>query len=309
MRVSLLAVTLLLACTAPERPPASEAKTAEAPAPAPDVKVATRAADPAPAPTAPPAAPATSEPAVAWWCTCYYKYSEDGPQPLTACRSAQRDCEALEKGVMAGKSGIIPRSVTHPCQESRAAHPGDLYGGRAEWQPSKKAGSWLSVGACRLPGPGKEVDLEARLPAAENILRDEKLGALKLDLSATEVLAVLGEPAARGRDEEWEADSDFHQEWKWPALGLTLDMVSHKRREVKKVGSIRAVAPSTLQTARGIAVGSTRAEVLRHYGKLRDPEFPVDEQEHFIAGSIYGGLMFDFEAGKVSSIFLGAAAE
>lgn len=49
--------------------------------------------------------------------------------------------------------------------------------------------------------------------------------------------------------------------------------------------------------------------MLRHYGTLRAPDFPVDEEGHFIAGSIYGGLMFDFEGGKVRSIFLGAAAE
>lgn len=312
MLARLLLASLLLACTAPERPPATEAKAAaaaEAPAPAPEAKAAPKAADPAPAPAATPPAPSPGEPAVSWWCACYYKYSEEGPQPLTACRASQRDCETLEKGVMAGKAGIVARSVTHSCQESRAAHPGDLYGGRAAWQPSKKAGSWLGIGACLLPGQGKEVDLEARPRAAEEILADERLGALKMGLSATEVLASLGEPKERGSDEEWEADGAFHQEWRWPALGLTLDMLSHKRRELKKIASIKVEEPSTLQTAKGIAVGSPRAEVLRHYGKLRDPEFPVDEQKQLIAGSIYGGLMFDFKGGKVSSIFLGAAAE
>jgi len=29
----------------------------------------------------------------------------------------------------------------------------------------------------------------------------------------------------------------------------------------------------------------------------------------FVAGSIYGGIIFDFQKGKVSQIFLGAAAE
>lgn len=313
MLVRILAASLLFACTAPERPPASEAKAAAAPvsasAPAPEVKAAAEAADPAPGPVATPPAPSPGEPAVSWWCACYYKYSEEGPQPLTACRGSQKDCETLEKGVMAGKAGIIARSVTHSCQESRAAHPGDLYGGRAEWQPSKKAGSWLSIGACRLPGEGKEVDLEARPRAAEQILADERLGALKIGLSAAEVLAAHGEPKERGSDDEWEADGAFHQEWRWPALGLTLDMISHKRRELKKIASIKVEEPSTLQTLKGIAVGSPRAEVLRHYGKLRDPEFPVDEQKQLIAGSIYGGLMFDFKDGKVSSIFLGAAAE
>ncbi len=31
--------------------------------------------------------------------------------------------------------------------------------------------------------------------------------------------------------------------------------------------------------------------------------------EHFVAGSIYGGLIFSFQNGRVNEIFLGAGAE
>jgi hypothetical protein len=306
---SLVVFLALFACTSAETP---AGKTANEPAKIEEpAKVEAPVEVEAPTTAAPPpvAVAPSDEPIVGWWCTCYYKYGEGEPEQVTACRSTQSDCTSLEKGVMAGKSGIIPRSVTHPCQESKAAHPGDLFGGREQWTPSKKAGSWLSVGACRLPGAGKEVDLEARLPEAENIMSREKIGELKMWMKAKEVVALIGEPASKGENEEWGADAAFHQDWNWPALGLRLDMVSNSKRGEKEVGSMSLKAPATLKTAKGIGIGSSRAEAMKQYGKLKDPDFSDDLEKQLIAGSIYGGLMFDFEKDKVVSIFLGAAAE
>lgn len=301
---TLVASLLVLGCTsAPEKPaePAKAAEPTKGPEPAKLPETPTKATDATPA----------SEPAVGWWCTCYFKQGADGPEPLTACRASQQDCEKLEQAVMAGKQGmgIIAGSVTHACQVSSAAHPGDLYGGRDIWQPSKKPGSWLSLGACRLPGEGKQVDLSARPKEAEELLSREKIGELALGLPAARVIALHGEPGERGRDEIWEADGAHHQDWSWPHLGLTLDMVSDSREGEKKIGSVTTRAPSTLATAKGITIGSPRGEVLELYGALRDPEFPVDDKAQFIAGSIYGGLMFTFADDKVTRLFLGAGAE
>ena len=67
-------------------------------------------------------------------------------------------------------------------------------------------------------------------------------------------------------------------------------------------------APSTLKTLRGIGIGSAEKDVTSAYGELRDDEMSV-AGESFVAGSVYGGVIFDFRDGKVSRIFLGAAAE
>jgi hypothetical protein len=310
---SLVVSLVLFACTSAETPagtPGEAPAKVEEPAKV-EAKVEAKVMVEAPTTATPPAAAVvpSDEPIVSWWCTCYYKYGEGEPEAVTACRSAQSDCTSLEKGVMAGKSGIVPRSVTHPCQESKAAHPGDSFGGREQWTPSKKAGSWLSVGECRLPGAGKEVDLEARLPEAENIMSREKIGELKLWMKAKEVVTLIGEPASKGKDEEWGADGAFHQDWNWPALGLRIDMVSGKRRGEKESGSITIEAPSAFKTAKGIGIGSPRAEAMKQYGKLRDPDFSDDLEKQLIAGSIYGGLFFNFEKDKVVSIFLGQGAE
>ena len=74
------------------------------------------------------------------------------------------------------------------------------------------------------------------------------------------------------------------------------------------VSMIRATAGCTLATARGVKIGSTEAAVNKAYGKERDKESSKAGQS-FVAGSLYEGVVFTFKDGKVSGIFIGAAAE
>ena len=209
--------------------------------------------------------------------------------------------------VSVGKRGVVRGSMTHPCQELRAAHPGDVHGGRGAWTSSKKPGAWLSAGACQLPGAPQQQDVGE--DNGFNVLGEEKIGALRYDLAAAEVTTLYGQPAERGPIEEWGADGAFHQTWEYPALGLTLDMVSRTEKGAQKVGSVTARAPSTLATAQGLTIGSPRRAVLERYGKVRDTDSPADDKERFVAGSIYGGLFFHFKNDVVVEMFLGAGAE
>ena len=47
----------------------------------------------------------------------------------------------------------------------------------------------------------------------------------------------------------------------------------------------------------------------RAYGDVRAPEDDARDADVFIAGSIHGGLHFEFENDAVIEIFLGASAE
>lgn len=67
-------------------------------------------------------------------------------------------------------------------------------------------------------------------------------------------------------------------------------------------------SPSTLQTQRGIRIGSTEQEVIKAYGRFQNAE-DSKPGELLVAGSIFGGAMFNFHQGRVSGIFIGAAAE
>lgn len=304
LRRTLLLGCALLACDS--KPASADATPAAPAAPPPALQPA------APPAAAPAATPVPGEPSVLWWCACYHRSGAAGPEPLTACRAAQSECAALERAVETGKRGIVRGSLTHPCQELRAAHPGDLHGGREVWRPSQKPGAWLSPGACRLPGPGRAVDLAAAPPADEGaddfaVLHSERIGELRIGLPAADLVRLHGEPTRRDRIEASEVDGDFYQTWEYPALGLSVGMSADTREGAQSVAFVTVRAPSTLATAKSIRIGSPRADVVAAYDAVRDRE--MEEGDSIIAGSIYGGVMFDFADGEVSEIFLGAAAE
>jgi hypothetical protein len=65
-------------------------------------------------------------------------------------------------------------------------------------------------------------------------------------------------------------------------------------------------APSTLATDRGIRLGSTADEARAAYAGTLDSRAGEDS---IVAGSVYGGVIFTVEGGRVVGIFVGPAAE
>lgn len=139
-------------------------------------------------------------------------------------------------------------------------------------------------------------------------LENESLGKLKLGTKATEVTTLLGKPDSKGKDTEMGATGEWVQQWQYKSQGLAFDMASGAKGGAKSISSITATAPCKLATSRGIHLGSTLAEVAKAYGKFHDKEQSVAGKT-FVAGSVYGGVIFTFAGGKVSQIFIGAAAE
>jgi hypothetical protein len=140
------------------------------------------------------------------------------------------------------------------------------------------------------------------------LMKEEALDEIRLEMPQKEVLKILGKPAKTGPDVEWEAIGEHVQEWQYPAQGLTLQMSSIKKGGTKKVLMVTLKAPGDRRTKKGIQVGSTEEAVRKVYGALEDKE-SSRKGDVFVAGSVYGGLVFKFEKGKVSEIFLGAMAE
>jgi hypothetical protein len=136
----------------------------------------------------------------------------------------------------------------------------------------------------------------------------ESMGKLRPDLSEKDVKQIIPGKPSRGPEQLWGADGEYHQEWKYPDGGITLGMVSKKKGGPKSIWSITIISPSTLQTSKGIHIGSTEPEVEEAYGRFRNAE-DSKKGEVLVAGSIFGGLIFNFQQGKVSRIFIGAAAE
>lgn len=140
------------------------------------------------------------------------------------------------------------------------------------------------------------------------LMKSEKIGALKLDMTEAQLKQALPGQPARGAERLWGADGQYHQKWTYAKPGLKFSMVSEKKGAAKTVESIECAGRCTLKSTRGIGVGSTVADVQKAYAA----EFNKEDSKLpgvFVAGTIYGGLIFNFKAGKVSVMYLGAAAE
>ena len=140
------------------------------------------------------------------------------------------------------------------------------------------------------------------------MIKVESLGGLKFNLPAQQVIQLVGNPSKKDSITYWNGDGLYHQYWYYPNQGITLSMASETNKGQQKIALITLVLPSTLQTQRGIRIGSSIEEVILAYANEQDKENSIPCQS-FVAGSIYGGLIFTFDNGYVSEIFLGAAAE
>ena len=143
---------------------------------------------------------------------------------------------------------------------------------------------------------------------SEELMETERLGEFKIGSSAAGILKILGTPQTKSKSVFSENDARYHQTWHYPKQGITFGMVAESREDKPKVGFIRVARPSTLATSRGIKIGDSVEKVVREYGCHQDIENSVPD-ERFVAGSIYGGLVFFFQDGGVVKIFLGAGAE
>jgi hypothetical protein len=149
---------------------------------------------------------------------------------------------------------------------------------------------------------------ERRAAATEVMLRTESLGALRLGLPEKDVLKLLGKPEKQSALTLQEADGKYVQRWQYPGQGLDLTMAAGKKNGAKTIAHFTASAPCTLATRQGIKIGSAESIVRKAYAAHVNRDEPA-EAGTLVAGSIYGGIIFNFTKGKVNRIFFGAAAE
>jgi hypothetical protein len=131
-------------------------------------------------------------------------------------------------------------------------------------------------------------------------------GWLKLGAEENVVLNKLGEPKKR-KDTYWGALGTYVQEWEFGDKGITLQMESEDQRGAKTVRSISITAPCRMLTGQGVGIGSPAKMIAERYSAFIDKE--ESKEGRIVVGSIYGGTIFTLTDGKVSKIFIGAAAE
>ena len=138
------------------------------------------------------------------------------------------------------------------------------------------------------------------------LMYTETLNDLKLGLTKIQVEKILGKPEEASLNEVWEADGEYHQTFFYKKLGIELDMIGDND-ESKKVNMITINKPCDFKTSKNIYIGSKISELRTAYAQYYNKDF--SDKETFVAGSIYGGVIFTLKNNIVESIFIGAGAE
>ncbi len=158
------------------------------------------------------------------------------------------------------------------------------------------------------PAVQQPIDTPTATLSAAGKIDIETFGDIKIGQPVTETINALGEPDTKSKPEEWGADGLMHERWIWKNKGLDVNMSSEKNNPASKtIFSINATAPCTFKTRAGMGIGSTYDEIQAAYS--RDISKADSNTEQVVVGSVYGGIIFTLTKGKVSDIFLGAAAE
>jgi hypothetical protein len=181
-------------------------------------------------------------------------------------------------------------------------------------EPSADGGAEPSAASSSEPSskPSPSPGADAGKDYAESgwaLLENDGLGLIKLRLSESELIHLLGEPEATSDAEIWGADGLEHSNWSYASKGLEIGMAQLPDDTEAHVFSISATAPCTLATSRGISIGSSKDDVLKAYKNEIDPNANDDTDSWITIGSVYGGIGLGIEEGAVSYIFIGASAE
>lgn len=174
-----------------------------------------------------------------------------------------------------------------------AAGSGGYYGPPTDASPVGVIPDVLAVDAA--PAGPAPVD-------SDRLLDVETLGPLKFGMTQSAVMKLLGKPPKTTFPVEEAATGEFASTWSWATVKL--EMVSDTRQGAAKVRLITVKSPD-YATARGIKVGSTRAEVAAAYPKSDEGS---DDPSQFLVGSPYGGLLFILHNDAVAEILLGPLA-
>jgi hypothetical protein len=145
---------------------------------------------------------------------------------------------------------------------------------------------------------------------AAQLMAGESLGGIKIGMAEKKLQDLIGQPKKKGQMKLTEATGEYDQTWLYPDKGLEITLSAPSKTGAKTVTSFTASTGCGLTTTKGIKIGSAEAEVRKAYGSFEDKEdASMSEKNSFVAGSIYGGIIFTFKDKKVTRIFFGAAAE
>lgn len=136
----------------------------------------------------------------------------------------------------------------------------------------------------------------------------ERIGEFHVGMSEEELRTATSCSFVREAERKCEVTGESIASWRSSDCGVELTMAADEPGGEKHVRDVALTLAGTRHTARGIGVGSREERVAAVYADSIDHE-SSDPGRTIVAGSVYGGLVFEIEGGVVRRIFLGAAAE
>jgi hypothetical protein len=137
-----------------------------------------------------------------------------------------------------------------------------------------------------------------------DLVQRETIGPLRPGATEKLVIGTLGAPTKKQKPILEGATGEFASVWVWSDASII--MVADKDKGPWTARMITISGRPTFETRMHIHVGSTRAEVERAYERSLDDD--GKKKETYLAGSMYGGLLFTFDHDKVVSISIGPFA-
>lgn len=139
-----------------------------------------------------------------------------------------------------------------------------------------------------------------------DLMKNESFGNIKLSLGLTDIREYIGEPEDKSSLDMWGSDGNYHQDWNYNKMGLVLNIIGQVDSG-KVINTMTISGLSGLKTKRLIGIGSTMEDVQAAYKESINPS--SSNADMMVAGTIYGGIIFNMENKKVKSIIIGASAE
>ncbi|MGV8828067.1 MAG: hypothetical protein ACWA6U_07055 [Breznakibacter sp.] len=147
------------------------------------------------------------------------------------------------------------------------------------------------------------IDFEA---LGYELMNSETIGPFCVGLEVAKLIENLGQPGTKMERIMWPGDGEYHQTLVYPDQGLEFDMIG-ETDQMQTVNAISMNAPCKFKTSKGVGIGSCYNHVVQIYKDYVNPSF--SSTDVLVAGSLYGGVIFNFEGGVLQAVFIGAQAE
>ncbi len=137
------------------------------------------------------------------------------------------------------------------------------------------------------------------------LLQKETIGNIRIGMTTEEVEKILGKPESVSEWEFWDSDGYEHRYKTYQNEAVQLNFIKEENKK-ETLYLVEISKNCTFKTSRNIGIGSTKSAVFEAYkNEISNP----NNTSLFIAGTVHGGLLFNFSKDTVSNIFIGAAAE